>query len=316
MTKESSNFSAKKTKNKAGGPEKKKRNKMLTVVKTTMRNHIELSKIKLNQTTIRYIRHQKPICIESYEATKKSYSFKLCTRGGEAFQLDGHSALTPMELKNNPTESDLSPIRVIVIAFKKNVVVEALKAKYGVFYESIPWVSRLDENLLKNSLLQSLATWLILEFEKQDFPASTSWIHLEQALLEMFIVNMDRRHSVRTDETIVKRPWFNDLEHWINANLTDSIQMDDLEKIAGVSKRSIQKAFQEYRGCSPMQAVSHLRLLKAREMLLAKNKKVTVLDVAMTFGYLHPSRFASKYKKEFGENPSETLALHGKQPEN
>jgi AraC-like DNA-binding protein len=57
------------------------------------------------------------------------------------------------------------------------------------------------------------------------------------------------------------------------------------------------------------------RLSEARRALLAADcKRVTVTEIATSFGFLELGRFSVEYRKVFGENPSQTLhgaALNG-----
>lgn len=83
----------------------------------------------------------------------------------------------------------------------------------------------------------------------------------------------------------------------------------DLAAAAGTSVRSMQEAFREHVGASPMAYLRSVRLAGARGDLLAANPDdgTTVTSVAHAWGFSHAPRFAHHYRHRFGEPPSETL---------
>jgi AraC-like DNA-binding protein len=81
-----------------------------------------------------------------------------------------------------------------------------------------------------------------------------------------------------------------------------------LADIGGMSVRSLQEAFRRHVGASPMAYLQQIRLTRARTALLeADPARTTVATIAHRWGFAHLGRFASAYRAEFGESPSETL---------
>jgi transcriptional regulator GlxA family with amidase domain len=81
-----------------------------------------------------------------------------------------------------------------------------------------------------------------------------------------------------------------------------------LARVGCVSVRTLHAAFQEQLGQSPMAYVRQVRLSRVRaELLRSDPQKVRVTDVAVRWGFLHPSRFAQQYRDRFNELPSVTL---------
>ncbi|WP_295443856.1 helix-turn-helix domain-containing protein [uncultured Thiodictyon sp.] len=79
-----------------------------------------------------------------------------------------------------------------------------------------------------------------------------------------------------------------------------------------VSQRTLEYAFQERLGTSPMEFIRRLRLHAARRALLAAPRGgVTVAQIAMTFGFYQLGRFSADYRSLFGELPSATLTRLG-----
>ena len=77
---------------------------------------------------------------------------------------------------------------------------------------------------------------------------------------------------------------------------------------ANVSQRTLQYAFHDIMGMSPLTYLIRLRLHRAREELRkAEVGSTKVTDVAMNWGFWHFGEFSRAYKNCFGEKPSNTL---------
>ena len=84
--------------------------------------------------------------------------------------------------------------------------------------------------------------------------------------------------------------------------------MSELCAAAYVSERTLQYAFQDIMGMSPLTYLNRLRLHRARdELRKAKPDSTTVTDVALNWGFWHFGEFSRAYKNCFGELPSGTL---------
>lgn len=96
---------------------------------------------------------------------------------------------------------------------------------------------------------------------------------------------------------------------FINERLKEKISIQDLCGALGVSERTLQYAFKENFGVSPINYMRAIRLNKVYQGLLqATDGATTISDLARTWGFNHMSQFTADYKKHFGELPSETLA--------
>ena len=84
--------------------------------------------------------------------------------------------------------------------------------------------------------------------------------------------------------------------------------MSELCNAANVSERTLQVAFKDIMGMSPVTYLHRLRLHRARdELRKAEHGATTVTDVAMNWGFWHFGEFSRAYKNCFGEVPSKTL---------
>jgi AraC-like DNA-binding protein len=98
------------------------------------------------------------------------------------------------------------------------------------------------------------------------------------------------------------------VEEYIEANWDRPLDVETLAAIANVSARSVFRQFKKSRGYSPLTFVKKIRLGKARALLLGADPQATVTSIALKCGFQNVGHFASDYRLEFRELPSETLA--------
>jgi AraC family ethanolamine operon transcriptional activator len=84
--------------------------------------------------------------------------------------------------------------------------------------------------------------------------------------------------------------------------------LSELCAAAHVSERTLQYAFKDILGMSPLTYLHRLRLHRARDDLRkAEKSTTTVTDIAIRWGFWHFGEFSRSYKNCFGEVPSLTL---------
>jgi AraC-like DNA-binding protein len=140
------------------------------------------------------------------------------------------------------------------------------------------------------------------------FPAAV-YRELEQAIQIAFLSASRHAHSGALD-TEAKLPdagVVTRLEGYVEANWREAITLERLVSEAGISGRSLFRAFERGRGYSPMAFVKAVRLRHARSMLLSGDPDVTVAAAAAACNFANPGHFARHYREAFGELPSKTL---------
>jgi AraC-like DNA-binding protein len=92
--------------------------------------------------------------------------------------------------------------------------------------------------------------------------------------------------------------------------MRDASGLASVHEIAGalgISVRSLEAGFREWKRQTPVAFMRGLRLSAAREMLSRSESATSVTDVAVSLGFLHLPRFSQYYRAAFNEYPSETL---------
>ena len=131
---------------------------------------------------------------------------------------------------------------------------------------------------------------------------------MEDDLLEHFLLLAENGPVTRKLAAFPSDQALNNMEGYICANLDASITRDDLATEAGISIRSLSRAFERKYGLGPMAFVRQRRLDACFAQLRGSQREVTtVTEVAMSYGFWHMGKFAIAYREAFGESPSESL---------
>jgi AraC-like DNA-binding protein len=97
-------------------------------------------------------------------------------------------------------------------------------------------------------------------------------------------------------------------EDCVLARAGHRVSISDLCRVTAASERSLQNAFKEVMGLTPLAYLTRVRLHRVREALLAGTQGTTTVSVeALKWGFWHFGEFSRAYKSCFGELPSDTL---------
>ena len=131
---------------------------------------------------------------------------------------------------------------------------------------------------------------------------------LEDDLLKCFLLWTEDGATFKKQAAIPSTQALNDVEDYICANLGSAITRDDLAMEAGISIRSLSRAFEQKYGLGPKAFVRQRRLDACFAQLRGADREATtVTEVAMAYGFWHTGKFAIAYRQAFGQSPSETL---------
>jgi AraC family transcriptional regulator, ethanolamine operon transcriptional activator len=97
-------------------------------------------------------------------------------------------------------------------------------------------------------------------------------------------------------------------EGHVLASAGEHVRISDLCRITRVSERTLEYAFNDVMGLSPLAFLTRLRLNRVRAGLLAAKPGSTRVSVeALKWGFWHFGEFSRAYRECFGELPSRTL---------
>ena len=95
-------------------------------------------------------------------------------------------------------------------------------------------------------------------------------------------------------------------EHWMRTSGPET-SVSRVAARLGVSLRSLEAGFREWRQTTPTQYLRKVRLDAARTELVAPSESTTVTSVALANGFFHLPRFSAYYRTAFDEAPAQTL---------
>ncbi|MDP6968713.1 MAG: GlxA family transcriptional regulator [Gammaproteobacteria bacterium] len=131
---------------------------------------------------------------------------------------------------------------------------------------------------------------------------------LAAAVSEMFIMERIRDHH-DTQRIPLRlhlgnsQPKLIEAVALMEANLEETISLDDLAQYVGVSRRQLERLFQKHLKCVPSRYYLELRLNRARQLLLQTN--LSIIDVSLACGFVSAPHFSKCYRDFFGIPPRE-----------
>jgi len=145
-------------------------------------------------------------------------------------------------------------------------------------------------------------------FTGQEEALAAAQVELLEVLLAALDTTTVPRHT-RNDETRQSHSRVVRLaEDFALAHAGDPLHVTDLCVATRSSERTLQYAFQEVMGMSPVAYLTRLRLHRVRQALRVANQgSTTVSAEALNWGFWHFGDFSRAYRDCFGELPSETL---------
>ena len=92
---------------------------------------------------------------------------------------------------------------------------------------------------------------------------------------------------------------------FLQTHYTESIKMEQLASIAGMSTSSFHAHFKDITAMSPLQFQKTLRLREARNLIRARSMDIS--HIAFEVGYVSTTQFSREYAREFGIPPSKDV---------
>jgi AraC-like DNA-binding protein len=134
---------------------------------------------------------------------------------------------------------------------------------------------------------------------------------LKEATLRLILETLPHRFSpeVQQATTILPRHVKRAID-CMRSNLSGPMTTAEIVTASGVSLRTLQNGFQQFKNTTLMGYLRHLRLEAVHEDLKRAESGQTIRDIALKWGIPHLGRMSAEYRDQFGEFPSETLAQY------
>lgn len=117
------------------------------------------------------------------------------------------------------------------------------------------------------------------------------------------VVRRSTEHLALGDPALVKALGF------IRAEYAGPIQVEDVARCAGVSRRLLEQRFQDHLKRTPAAEIRRVRVERAAEMM--RQTSLPVSAVAERCGFSSPEYMAVTFRRQIGKTPMETRAEEG-----
>lgn len=135
-------------------------------------------------------------------------------------------------------------------------------------------------------------------------------IGIDESICKLFLTMLEPMVFLPTEnisEIGVDQSKMGMICEYIEANLAMPLNLGTLEKVSGLSARTIQGYFKKRFLCTPSEWIASRRLSKAYQLLSNPTLETKVSQVALECGYSNFSLFAKRYGAIHLELPSKTL---------
>ncbi|MFC4174768.1 AraC family transcriptional regulator [Microvirga sp. GCM10011540] len=135
-------------------------------------------------------------------------------------------------------------------------------------------------------------------------------LELEQTVLTGFLLTHTHTYSrlLHQPQRAAAPHHVRRAEAYIETHFSEPLSLADIAAEAGVSARSLQNGFQDFRQMSPMAFLRAVRLQHAHLALLKADPALaSMAEIAVGNGFSHMGEFSRLYKRAYGVAPRETL---------
>lgn len=231
----------------------------------------------------------------------------LCVQGGG--RLSQTSRLQSLEAEIEPGDIGIaapsSPghgqwpdMRVIGLG----IDVASLRSSFGN-----TWPEHLRPDVISRVFRDPIveATMMQIGYTHAGRVTDTALVHAAQLVVHQ-LLDEPAAETGPTDEAATIAPLEAEkmarLDQYIDAHIDHAISVDELAKIAGVSRHHFSRRFKAKTGQSPYQYVLGTKLDVAAKALASDSSR-SVTDISGSIGYDDPSQFAKAFRRRFGKTP-------------
>jgi len=142
---------------------------------------------------------------------------------------------------------------------------------------------------------------MIIEEAQGDGFAQNLVLH---ALTEAMVIEILRHKSPpRSELANFRSPQINTVLDYIETCFTEPITIEDLARIAGMSRFHFSRCFKDETGQSPYQYLLNKRINQAAVLL--RGKRCNITEAALSVGLNDIGRFSRLFRKKYGCSPSQ-----------
>lgn len=123
----------------------------------------------------------------------------------------------------------------------------------------------------------------------------------EQALTDRVRNPRDRQRLPLRARLGVQNAKILSIIEYMEANISEPLPLFDIAGFVGLSRRQIERLFQNHMGRSPARYYLEIRLDRARHLLMQSS--LPVVEVAIACGFISSSHFSKSYRELYAKSP-------------
>lgn len=185
--------------------------------------------------------------------------------------------------------------------------------KFTLHWENIPAFKEIFPDLnpieqlyaIDNRILTcaggSAATDLFLRLIQDEHGTILARSVLNMCLIPIHREEADRQKQPHSSLIGTRNLKLNEIVTYFEENLEESIDLDHVGAIVGISRRQMERLFKKYSGTTPRGFLLDMRLQRGRELLAGTN--LSVAEVAAAVGFSGSTHFSKRYREKFGNSP-------------
>jgi len=134
---------------------------------------------------------------------------------------------------------------------------------------------------------------------------------LTGAICDMFVCDRVRADTEQQRVPLRRlltpaQPKLAEITELMENNIEEPIELEELARFVGVSRRQLERLFFKHLGCTPSRYYLKLRLDRARQLL--KQTTRSIIEISSMCGFVSPPHFSRCYRKYIGIPPKEERA--------
>lgn len=169
--------------------------------------------------------------------------------------------------------------------------------------QPLEWKLNFKELILKNNKSLAEITSKILKVFSSDDPFKEYQVDLLLRELVLSMLKLQNLTTVRKEsgQDQTQSP-FHAVLNYISKHFSSDLKIEELCKVACMSKSSFYRAFTETYGITPGQLILEERIRYAKDLLC--DQEISVKEVAFASGFNDPNYFSRLFKKMEGTTPN------------
>lgn len=132
----------------------------------------------------------------------------------------------------------------------------------------------------------------------------SDWRRKTGSVLYELLMCLLERDGLSSFESIARKPDMDTAVQYIAEHYHETIEISKLAEITELSEGHFSRVFKQYTGMSPIEYITHLRIERAKDMLM-QPYHIPIAKIAKSVSYTSAAYFTKTFKSKTGVTPKE-----------